>query len=334
MALHGGTSTAGTQGDLGILADACIPIPSTAKFPSAPLHPSKVPSQWDLCGVCHGAKAPGWEMCRSCEVVKAQLPFFSPTVLPISLTTLTSPLYLALVAYKSSAVPLSVRVHASAELSILLGGFLARHWSCLVNSSRPTPSGQGPCDQSGPSQKTWGDLCLVTVPRSRQGPIASRFGPSARPPLAHPLEHVVATACSRLAREQGGSPRVCRLLGRGTAPVGHRLASPDAYVATGDLSGVKAVVVEDTYVSGAHAQSAACALALAGAKVLGILTIGRMVNPSYSAQQSALWETATSIPFDASICCLEKEPRHPHGSDSAGAFRASASPTALAASSQ
>jgi hypothetical protein len=206
---------------------------------------------------------------------------------------------------------------------MLLGGFMARHLSCLVNSSRPTPTQGGFSDQSRPSQRAWGDLCLVTVPRSRQGPIASRFGPTARPPMAHPLEKVLARACSRLACQKGGLVQVCRFLVRGVGPVGHRLASPDAYLAPRDLSGVNAVVVEDTYVSGAHAQSAACALALAGAKVLGILTIARMVNPSYSLQQSSLWETATSIPFDGSVCCLEKDQKPPQASDSPTALWAS-----------
>jgi hypothetical protein len=313
------------------IASYCIPVPAAAELCFCPSGASEVPVPFGICWVCHGATRPGRKICRSCEVVKAQLPFFCPTVLPISLTTVDCPLHRALVDYKASSAPPSAKARARQELSKLLEGFLARHWRCLATASKPTnlppradpttrkrswasppPAQIDSPPRADPSPRpkgtdlaTGGDLFLVTVPRSRKGPIANRLGPRARPPLAHPLEKVLARACYAAGMERPSSPRLSRPLVRGTGALGHRLASPDAYLAIGDLSGTEVVVVEDTYASGAHAQSAACALALAGARVLGILAIGRMVNPSYSLEESALWKAAKSVAFDESVCCLE-----------------------------
>jgi hypothetical protein len=60
-----------------------------------------------------------------------------------------------------------------------------------------------------------------------------------------------------------------------------------------------------TFTTGARAQSAASALHLAGAHVVGLVPIGRVINPDFNEEAADLWATATSQHFDFDLCCLE-----------------------------
>jgi len=48
------------------------------------------------------------------------------------------------------------------------------------------------------------------------------------------------------------------------------------------MDGKRILLIDDTLTTGATAQSAASALSNGGATVVGILTIGRMIKPSFS----------------------------------------------------
>jgi hypothetical protein len=95
------------------------------------------------------------------------------------------------------------------------------------------------------------------------------------------------------------------LLKLGDDPVGHNTASDTAFVTTRDVSGARVLVIDDTWTSGATAQSAASALALAGAEVAGIVPIGRIVSPSSSRPEDvAWWEAQQKLPFNFNDCCV------------------------------
>jgi predicted amidophosphoribosyltransferase len=118
------------------------------------------------------------------------------------------------------------------------------------------------------------------------GPLRCRFGstwdvittvPSTRRPTSRPVEAVVA-AVGTLARLH------VPLLVRGQDPTGHLVASRHGFeLATGAeplrLRGARVLVVDDSIVTGARAQSAAAALRLGGAQVVGVLALGRVVGP-------------------------------------------------------
>lgn len=61
-----------------------------------------------------------------------------------------------------------------------------------------------------------------------------------------------------------------------------RIATPTLFTAQRTLHGKRIAVLEDTYVTGATAQSAAHALRHAGAKVIAIIAIGRRINPQHA----------------------------------------------------
>jgi hypothetical protein len=87
-----------------------------------------------------------------------------------------------------------------------------------------------------------------------------------RPP-PHPLEAVV--------RDAARLPPLLPVLSPGTATVGHRHATADAYRADPGVGGRAVLLVDDVYTSGAHMQSAVAALSAAGARAVVPLVIGR-----------------------------------------------------------
>jgi len=99
--------------------------------------------------------------------------------------------------------------------------------------------------------------------------------PSSRRPAGAPVDAVVSRVpqLGRLHRT---------LLVRGPAPTGHLVADRrgfalDGRVDRGWLRERRILVVEDSTITGARAQSAAAALRLAGARVVGVVAIGRVV---------------------------------------------------------
>jgi orotate phosphoribosyltransferase len=72
-----------------------------------------------------------------------------------------------------------------------------------------------------------------------------------------------------------------------------------------DVEGASILLVDDTFTSGARAQSAASALQLAGADVVAILTIGRYIKPEFSDEAREMFDDARATLFSFDTCCLE-----------------------------
>jgi phosphoribosylpyrophosphate synthetase len=124
------------------------------------------------------------------------------------------------------------------RLAALLRRFFARHQRCIA------PDG---ADMS------------VVVPSPRHG----------RPP-PHPLAALVAAA--------GTLPPLADVLAPDGAPIVHRRPSASAYRVTAGVAGMRILLVDDVYTSGAHLQSAAAALVDAGANDVRALVLGRFVR--------------------------------------------------------
>jgi hypothetical protein len=74
--------------------------------------------------------------------------------------------------------------------------------------------------------------------------------------------------------------RHLELLGRGTGRAGHLAACRDGFallpgVGRTGLAGLPVLVFDDSVTTGARSQSAAAALRLGGAEVVGVLVVGR-----------------------------------------------------------
>jgi hypothetical protein len=93
----------------------------------------------------------------------------------------------------------------------------------------------------------------------------------------------------------------CRPLRRGLGGLGHRRMNDAGFVVTKDVSGQRLLVIDDVYTTGARSQSASSALTLAGAEVVGIMVIGRRINPDFSGQAARVWDrqVAKKFSFDS-----------------------------------
>lgn len=220
-----------------------------------------------VCPVCHGFRRRGFELCTGCQRVRAQLATFCPLVVPVSLARSDrSPLYRVLCGYKDLRRPSAQRAVAAAQLSELFDAFVARHERCITRAA-----GAG-----------WD--CVTTVPSS---------GPHADP---HPLVEVVRAAPELADRH-------AELLRRGPAAIGHLRADDAGYLATA-ADGRRVLLVDDSYTSGARAQSAVSALVRGGAEVVGVLAALRLVRPGF-VNGAAWWDRQRRASFDPQRCCLE-----------------------------
>jgi predicted amidophosphoribosyltransferase len=80
-----------------------------------------------------------------------------------------------------------------------------------------------------------------------------------------------------------------------------RRLRPENFVVASPLSSEHVLLVDDSWVSGSNAQSAAAALKAAGAKEVSVFIVARILDPTYEATKRFL--SARGRPaFDAAIC--------------------------------
>jgi orotate phosphoribosyltransferase len=77
---------------------------------------------------------------------------------------------------------------------------------------------------------------------------------------------------------------------------------PGKFSPTRDLLGESVLLIDDTWTSGANAQSAAGALKSAGAGAVAVLVIGRHVNEDYRNNAARL--RSLPRPFNWDVCGL------------------------------
>ncbi len=195
-----------------------------------------------ICRTCYGPAGAGFDRCWSCSVVGRALASAGelPPVVPISNFAHGTPLHRVLVTYKSGPDPIE-RALAAADLAQLIAGWLSVHGRCL---SRAAGGG-------------W-DVIDVVPSTRRPGPVH---------PLTAALSGLPALA-----------DRVAPLLGRGSATVGHLDPATGAFTAGRAARGTRVLLLDDVFTTGAHAFSAAAALRQAGAEVVAIVPVGRLVH--------------------------------------------------------
>jgi glutamine phosphoribosylpyrophosphate amidotransferase len=81
-----------------------------------------------------------------------------------------------------------------------------------------------------------------------------------------------------------------------------RVLAPERFsVDVASTRGRRVLLLDDAWVTGAHMQSVAATLKLAGAGYVAAVPIGRMVSPTYGESKTYL-DAHPALPFDPSIC--------------------------------
>ena len=192
------------------------------------------------CRTCRGPTAVGLARCYQCDLARRQAgELLADAVAPIGYAVRGGPLAVDLWRYKSDGAGAA---ESGRRLQGMLAAYLRDHGESLWTAAGMT---------AGP-----GAAAVVPSGRGRPG--------------GHPLAALVR-ACIDVP-----------LAGLAVAPAGAahvRGVDPGWLRVEGPVAGVDVLVVDDTWVSGGSAQSAAVALKLAGARRVAIIVIGRHVNP-------------------------------------------------------
>ena len=204
----------------------------------------------------------GYERCFACSHGRDVLDAFAP----ISYSVAHEPLHQVLFGYKRLP-PVIARALAS-ELQQILQRYLERHERCVAL-------------HAGTSSF---DL-ITTVPSG-----------SRHRDEHHPLRRIVTAALD------SDKVRHERLLVRSSFETGERAHDFLKYLAVRPFDGESVLLVDDTWTTGANAQSAAAALKAAGAGPVGAIVIGRHVNRDWHDNDRRL--AALVGRFDWTRCAL------------------------------
>lgn len=205
----------------------------------------------------------GFAHCYACSSTPQRL----AAILPISYSPAGGPLHGILSTYKRAADP-SVS-EATAEIAAVLWRFLDVHESCLAHSA-------------GVDRFE----LVTTVPS----------GDRARDEH-HPLSRIVG----ELVGPTRG--RYERLLRRTEIAVTPRRFHAARFEPARPLAGGTILLIDDTWASGASAQSAAAALLAAGADNVAAVVVGRHLNPGWGENRQRLRDLRGGFRFSTCALC-------------------------------
>ena len=198
------------------------------------------------CQTCHGPAGAGFARCHQCEQARrAAGGLLADAVGVAGYAVRGGPLAEDLRRYKAVVADDAAVAEARTRLGALLARFLREHGAATWRAA-------GMAD--GPAA-----VAVVPTGQGRPGP--------------HPLLGVVRSCLPLPLIPLAVNPRV--LHERGVS-VGWLTAGRAA-------AGADVLVVEDTWVSGGSAQSAAAALKWAGARRVAVIVLGRHLNPDHPA---------------------------------------------------
>ena len=205
----------------------------------------------------------GFRRCYACEHNDDWL----AAVDPISYSVGLAQLHRALMGYKRLGGEVSRRL--TVELAAVLWRHLARHERCIASAAEV------------------GSFELVTTVPSGDPERDHR----------HPMKKIVSELVGP-TRE-----RYARLLRRSSSDVGPRLFDPNKFEAVRPLAGEAVLLVDDTWTTGASAQSAASALRGAGAGPIGAVVVGRHLNREWHDTERRLGAMSGSFDWDRCALC-------------------------------
>jgi predicted amidophosphoribosyltransferase len=227
--------------------------------PPTPEHAWSEHARSGACLTCCGPTSRRFAHCFACRAVSRSLNLPLQPALPAHVCPVPGPLYRMLMGYKESPVA-EVRRHYSRCVEDSFATFLADHLACL-------------CRALG------GGADLVA-------PVPS----SSRPGRAS-LERADGLADVVNSTLGSGARWLPSILQRADGDIGPMRPNARAFAVSGSgrvaLHGSRVILLDDVYVSGSRAQSAAAALRLSGARTVLIVPLGRVVRPERFATHAA-----------------------------------------------
>jgi len=208
----------------------------------------------------------GYERCYGCANTQQWL----DAVVPISYSIGHEQLHHALACYKRQPPEIAHRFEL--ELAAVLWRYLAAHEACLARAAG-----------------TMGFEIVTAVPSSSE----------ARDEI-HPLQRIVGELVGPTR------DRYERLLRRSSAPATPRAVSLEKFKTARNLHHQSVLLIDDTWTTGANAQSAAAALKLSGSGTVAVAVIGRHLNRSHGGNDRRL--RGLPRPFDWSRCAVHRVP--------------------------
>lgn len=220
-------------------------------------------------GVCvrcfNTTRGQDYELCFACATGRRHL----DAIVPIAYSVAHEQLHHDLVRYKRCADPWVEPT--TVRLAQILGRFLVAHEACVAGAA-----GVRRFD------------VVATVPSG-----------VARRDEHHPLRRIVGEMVAATA------PRHERLLRRSDVEVRPRAFDPARYEAVRPLLGADVLLIDDTWTTGASAESAAAALKAAGAKRVGAVVIGRHLNREWFQNELRLRQVARHLSFSTCALCAD-----------------------------
>ena len=210
-----------------------------------------------ICRLCEGPTQPEFALCYCCTTLIGRLQMPLAPVTAVTPYRVGDGMHRLLRGYKDAPLAEVRSIHTS-QLAGILRWWLSEHGDRLL-------------------ARTGGPWDLVVGVPSSQRPMA-------------PVDALV-DAVPSLARQH------LSLLVRGPEPTGHLVASRRGFAVTSNGEagcgerGRRALVVDDSFTTGARAQSAVAALRIAGIRVAGVLVVGRVVAPDTAWWQAAYWDS-------------------------------------------
>ncbi|GGV45027.1 hypothetical protein GCM10010293_52620 [Streptomyces griseoflavus] len=219
-----------------------------------------------VCQVCRGPAKTGYPTCWPCHEASGILGAgVADTVVPVSLALKREQYANELWRYKNAAGP--QQQYFRMGLAAVLWRFLAAHEGCIAD--RCAVPGFG----------------IVTTVPSTSG--------RADHPLRTMAAHMVGATRDRYRDLLAPIPDAAAL---------GRTVSPSRYTSSA-LWGDDVLLVDDTWTTGNHAQSAAAALKAAGARSVAVVVLGRHLNTDYGDTAGHV-EQARLRRFSWDICAL------------------------------
>jgi len=198
-------------------------------------------------GVCATCRGPAKVTRHECSSCR-RIPPLLDVVVPVSWSLASGPLHRALRGYKDDSLS-AVRQYMAAGLAAVLDRFLAEHEGCVAAAAGVA-----------------GFTLVTTVPARadrNRGPLRA-------------LVRACPSVAGRFSRT---------LTATGVSVVPHRF-EPARFRALRPLRGEAILLIDDTWTTGASAQSAAHALKQAGARRVALVVIGRHVNLGFGDQRA------------------------------------------------